>query len=281
MPGTATTHAARDHARAMHGTRVDTMPTVPPSTTPDLPPGVDAADMRWEETVAGGGYTSLVLARGSRLRLVDLDGDCCAGVLLHRAGNPTERLNVADTVKVQWQAYPGAGHLLLSDMGRSLATILTDTSGRHDALCGTTNRAANENRYGDGAVEGPTPNGRDLFALALAKHGLSRRDVAPNVNLFRGVRVADDGSLELAPPSPPGSEVVLRCDLDVLVTIVNVPHPIDERPTYAAGRVRVTAWQGAPASGDDAARTATPETERAHQNTDLAATAPALAGGLR
>src|SRR3546814_3734387 len=121
MPGTATTHAARDHARAMHGNRVDTMPTVPPSTTPDLPPGVAAPDMRWEETVAGGGYTSLLLARGSRVRLVDLDGDCCAGVLLHRADNPAERLNVADTVKVQWQAYLGAGQLLLSAMGRSLA----------------------------------------------------------------------------------------------------------------------------------------------------------------
>lgn len=281
MPGTATTHAARDHARAMHGNRVDTMPTVPPSTTPDLPPGVAAPDMRWEETVAGGGYTSLLLTRGSRVRLVDLDGDCCAGVLLHRAHNTAERLNVADTVKVQWQAYLGAGQLLLSDMGRSLATIVTDTSGRHDALCGTTNLAANEARYGDGAIDGPTPNGRDLFALALGKHGLSRRDVAPNVNLFRGVRAGDDGSLELAPPSAPGSEVVLRCDLDVLVTIVNVPHPIDDRPGYTAGRLRVTAWHGDPAAADDAARTATPEAERAHHNTDLAATAPALAGARR
>src|SRR3546814_20867452 len=104
MPGTATTHAARDHARAMHGTRVDTMPTVPPSTTPDVPPGVAAPDMRWEETVAGGGYTSLLLARGSRVRLVDLDGDCCAGVLLHRADNTADRPTVADPVQGKWQA---------------------------------------------------------------------------------------------------------------------------------------------------------------------------------
>lgn len=281
MPDTATAHAARDHARSMQGTLVDTMPTVPPSTALDLPAGVPVEDMRWEETVRAGGYTSVLLARGSRLRLVDLDGDCCAGVLLHRADNPAERLNVADTVKVQWQAYLGSGHLLLSDMGRTLATILTDTSGRHDALCGTTNRSGNDARYGDGAVEGPTPNGRDLFALSLAKHGLGRRDVAPNVNLFRGVRVADDGSLELAPSAPAGSEVVLRCDLDVLVTIVNVPHPLDDRPSYHAGRLRVTAWQGEPAATDDPSRFATPEVERAHQNTDLAAAAPALAGGSR
>src|SRR3546814_15936433 len=91
-------------------------------------------------------------------------------------------------------------------MGRSLATVLTDTSGRHDTLCGTTNLAGNEARYGDGAIDGPTPNGRDLFALALAKHGLSRRDVAPHVHPFRGVRVGDAGSPELAPPSAPGRE---------------------------------------------------------------------------
>jgi urea carboxylase-associated protein 2 len=237
--------------------------------------------MRWEETLAGGGYTSVLLARGSRLRLVDVDGDCCAGVLLHRADRPSERLNVADTVKVQWQAYLGAGHVLLSDMGRTLATILHDTCGCHDAICGTTNLAANEARYGDGAVDGPTPNGRDLFALSLAKNGLARRDVAPNINLFRGVRVRPDGSLELLPAAPAGSEVVLRCDLDVLVTIVNVPHPLDDRPTYQAGRLRVTAWRGQPAAPDDPTRTASPEVERAHRNTDLAAEAPALAGGAR
>lgn len=281
MPDTATTHAARDHARSMHGTRVDAMPTVPPSATEDRPPGVDAADMLWEETVAGGGYTSVVLPRGARLRLVDLDGDCCAGLLLHRADRPAERLNVADTVKVQWQTYLTEGHLLLSDMGRTLATIVADTSDRHDALCGTTNLAANETRYGDGAIDGPTPNGRDLFALALAKHGLERRDVAPNLNLFRGVRVGEDGTLELLPVSPPGSTVVLRCDLDVLVTVVNVPHPIDMRPEYTAGRLRVTAWRGDAAGPDDSARQSTPEAGRAHDNTDLAAATPTLAGGLR
>ena len=49
-----------------------------------------------------------------------------------------ERLNVADTVKVPWQAYLGAGHPLLSDQGRVLATVVADTLGpprhvvRHD-----------------------------------------------------------------------------------------------------------------------------------------------------
>lgn len=281
MSDTATTHAARDHARSLHGTRVDTMPTVPPSDAEERPEGVTAQDMLWEETVAGGGYTSLLLPRGARLRLVDVDGDCCAGLLVHRADQPAERLNVADTVKVQWQAYPGAGHLLLSDMGRTLATVVSAPPGAIDAFCGTSNRAANEARYGDGGVDGPTPNGRDLFALALAKHGLERRDVAPNVNLFRGVHVAADGALELQAPGSAGGTVELRCDLAVLVTLVNVPHPLDDRPDYTAGRLRVSAWRGTPAPPDDPARTAGPEATRAHANTDVAAGAPTVAGAAR
>jgi urea carboxylase-associated protein 2 len=267
-PTTATTHGARDHARAMAGTRVDAMPTIPSTSATDLPPGVAAADVIWDEVVAGGGYTSVVLPRGGHLRIDDVEGDGCAGLLLHRADRPAERLNVADTVKVQWQAYLGPGSLLLSDMGRVLAAVVEDTSARHDALCGTSTRAGNAARYGDGGIDGPSPNGRDLFALALLKHGLERRDVAPNINLFKRVRVGPDGALTFEGDPRPGTHVTLRAELPLLATIVAVAHPVDPRPGPRATRLRVTAWRGAPAAGQDPARTATPEAERAYLNTE-------------
>jgi urea carboxylase-associated protein 2 len=270
-PSTATTHGARDHARAMAGTVVGAMPTVPATAATDLPEGVEPADVLWDEVVPGGGYTWRVLPRGSRLRITDLEGDACVGLLLHHHGQPTERLNVADTVKVQWQAYPGPGSLLLSDLGRVLAAVVEDTSGRHDTFCGTTNRLANERRYGDGAPDGPNPNGRDHFAVALTKAGLSRRDVAPNVNLFRGVTVAPDGEIELHPaPRRQPAHVTLRAEVDLLVTLVDVPHPLDDRPEYTVTPVRVTAWRGEPAAEDDPIRTATPEGLRAYLNTEEA-----------
>ena len=270
-PTTSTTLGARDHARAMGGTVVDAMPTVPATAATGLPEGVAREDVLWDDVVAGGGYSARVLPRGARLRLTDRDGDACAGVLLHRADSPHERLNVADTVKVQWQAYLGQGHLLLSDMGRVLATMTDDTSGRHDALCGTTNDRSNARRYGDGAPDGPSPNGRDHFAVSLAKFGLERRDVAPNVNLFKQVRVAPDGAFLFDPASPAGAHVDLRCELPVLVTVVNVPHPLDDRPDYTVTPLRLTAWRGAPAASDDIWRTATPEAERAFLNTEAVA----------
>ncbi|MEM9133982.1 MAG: urea amidolyase associated protein UAAP1 [Actinomycetota bacterium] len=254
----------------MEGTVVATMPTVPPATAAAIPDGVPPADVLWDETVAGGGYTSLAVAAGTHVRLVDIEGDACAGLLLHRHDHPSERLNVADTVKVQWQAYLHEGQLLLSDMGRVLAAIVGDGSGLHDTICGTTNIAANDGRYGDGSISGPAPNGRDLFALALTKHGRTRREVAPCINLFKGTRVEPDGAIRLLHDSPAGAEVVLRCELDVLVTVVNVPHPLDDRVDYTVSPLRVTAWRGQPATEEDPVRLATPEGRRAYQNAEIA-----------
>ena len=86
--------------------------------------------MLWDETIGPGGDA---VARAAPRRA------SCASPTSRATPAPTcscttraqpiERLNVADTVKVQWQAYLGAGSLLLSDMGRVLLSIVADTSG--------------------------------------------------------------------------------------------------------------------------------------------------------
>ncbi|HEX6507525.1 MAG TPA: DUF1989 domain-containing protein, partial [Chloroflexota bacterium] len=110
----------------MAGTRVEAMPTVPAHNAAELPEGVRADAMLWEETLGAGGYASRELGRGARLRLVDLQGDACVSMLVFNADHPIERLNVADTLKVQWTANLQAGRLLLSDMGRVLMSIVED-----------------------------------------------------------------------------------------------------------------------------------------------------------
>jgi len=270
---TSTTYGARDHARAQSGTVVETMPTLPASGWPDPPAGVDAADMTWAEVVAGGSYTTKVLARGTMLRLRDLAGDACAHVLLLNADQPWERLNVADTVKVPWQAYLGPGHPLLSDQGRVLATLVADESLRHDALCGTSSRAANAARYGDGAPQGPSPAGRELLLLGALKHGLGPRDVPPTLSFFQGVRVAADGTLAWQGSAGPDRAVTLRAELPLIVLLANVPHPLDPREAYTCTSLEVLAWRGAPTAPGDPLWAATPEGERAYLNTADYATA--------
>jgi urea carboxylase-associated protein 2 len=269
MSSTADPYAARTHARAQGGTRVEAMPTLPPGDVADPPAGVAAAQMLWAETIAPGGYAAKQLGRGARIRLADVYGDACASMLAFNAERPTERLNVADTLKVQWNAYLGAGKLVLSDMGRVLFSILEDDAGAHDAFCGASNAASNARRYGDGDNWGAHPNARDRFMLAVAKFGLARKDIHPCITWFKGVRVEGDGSTVLqGGPFAPGRQVTLRAEMDVIVVLANCPHVLDPRPQYTVTPLRVDAWRGPPTPADDPIRNATPEGLRAFLNVE-------------
>jgi urea carboxylase-associated protein 2 len=268
-PTTATPLGAREHARAQAGTVVEAMPLLPASRYPDPPAGVAREDLTWAETVAAGGYTTKVLSRGTTLRLTDLRGEACAHLLLYHADQPWERLNVADTVKVPWQAYLTAGHPLLSDQGRALATLIADTAPQgHDALAGPSTLRSNEARYGAGTAHSPTPAVRELFKLAAAKHDLTVRDLAPSVSFFKGVRVAEDGELEFHPEAEPGGYVELRAELALIVLLVNAPHRLDERPGYPCTPLEVLAWRGEPTGREDPLWSSTPELARALENTE-------------
>ncbi|MBO9553446.1 urea amidolyase associated protein UAAP1 [Cellulomonas sp.] len=278
--GTATTAGAKAHARAQeaaHRGRVTTMPTVPASAWPDLPQGVARKDLVHAEVVAGGGYTHLVVARGTHVRLTDVAGDACAHVLAYRADRPWERLNVADTVKVQWQVYLTTGHLLLSDAGRVLASVVGDTSGRQDALYGTSTRARNEQRYGDGSPHGTSPAGRELFAVAAAKHGLSRRDLPPSISFFQGVRIDADGHPVFEGSAGAGRSLTIRAEAPLILLVANTAHPLDPRPEFTSTPLEVLAWKGRAADESDPLWTATPEGRRAFANTVADLTARGIA----
>lgn len=239
---TATTKGARDHARSQAGQITDAMPVLPASHWPWAPDDVDPLTLTWAETIPGGRYASKVLGRGTRLRLTDVAGSACVSVVLLRADAPWERLNVADTVKVPWQAYLGTGHPLLSDQGRVLATIVADSSGHHDTFCGTSTLTTNTAKYGAGELYSASPAGRELFTLAAAKHGLAPRDIGPSVSFFHGIRAEADGALVSAGTAGPGAAVDLLIHLPVIALLVNTAHPLDPSETFDTGPVQVLAW---------------------------------------
>ena len=271
--GTATTSAARDHARSQAAAANERFHRMVP-----LPEG----DILWQETIEAGNYSVRVLPRGARLHLVDPDGDTSVQLLVFNNLQRAERLNVPDTVKVQWQAYLGEGQLLLSDMGRVLMSFLSDTSAGHDTFNAMSNRQWNDAKYGDGSLHGTSPNARDRFAVGLTKVGLGRRDIGPSVNLFKSIVVEPDGTFSWhGDESPPGGRVVLRADMDVLVALAVTPHVLDPRADYLVSPLEITACAGEPAAIDDPVRVSTPEAERAFENTeDWYRTRPALATGV-
>ena len=261
--------SARAHARAMAGTQVEAMPTLPASVCTELPPGVAAGSMLWEETLGAGGYACRELGRGARLRLIDLRGDACVSMLVFNAERPIERLNVADTLKVQWSAQLQAGRLILSDMGRVLLSILEDEARTHDAFCGPSSWRTNTEKYGNGANWSEQPNARERLLLGAAKVGLGVRDVHPCINWFKAVRVAPDGTtvLQIGPYSP-GRSLLLRAEMNVIIVLANCPHVLDSRPEYTVTPVRLSAWRGPIADAADTVRNASPESLRAFLNVE-------------
>lgn len=246
-PGTATTAGAKLHARAQHGRTAETMIHIPPTAAPArLTEGLPmeaAGALTWAETLAFGRYTHLELARGTRIRITDLDGDACVHAVIIRSGAQHERINVADTVKVPWQAYITAGHPLLSDAGRLMATVVADSSGKHDALTGTTHLAGNTAKYGAGSAHSASPAGRELLTLGGMKHGVSQRQLPPSISFFKGITVDPDGSIRFVGSAGDGAAVELLLHMDAVLVLANTAHPLDPREEFTGSPVDIVAWQ--------------------------------------
>lgn len=217
---------------------------------------------------------SVVLRRGHALRLTDLDGGANCAALFYNAANPTERYNMADTLKAQHTAMLTAGHVCYSDMGRVLVSITHDERGWHDTFCGVSDAALVARKYGElryqEARNAFHRNGRELFLIELGKHGLGRRDLVANVNFFSRVTVAEDGGLDfVAPLAGAGDTVELRAEMDTLVILNTCPHPLDPAPHWAPRPVRASIVKVPPAAADDACRTSSAENGRGFANTAI------------
>ncbi len=97
-----------------------------------------------------------------------MDAPAAVSLICWNAHETTERLNYADTLKIQWTARLQKGRVLFSDMGRVMLSLIEDTSGAHDALMGGSTAASNRARYGAKADVERLRNTRDNFILAAA-----------------------------------------------------------------------------------------------------------------
>jgi urea carboxylase-associated protein 2 len=242
--------------------------------TASLAPDLDPAKVLFTEMFPGGGHWSYRLKRGTTLRFIDIDGAANVSLLLYRADEKLERLNLPDTLKAQHTAHLTAGHVLYSDMGRVMASFASDTVGWHDPLCGVSDAEMVRARYGEQRYQehrnAMVRNGRDSLLIELGKWGLGLQDLVPNVNLFSKVGVDADGRFGfVAANSQPGGHVDLRLEMDVLVALSTAPHPLDARTAYQPGKVGLVAWQSGTAGADDLCRNSCPENRRGYANTDL------------
>lgn len=219
------------------------------------------------EKLRGGQAWSRRMSRHQRLRITDVEGRACVSALFYNARQPLERYNMADTLKAQFTAFLTAGRVLFSDMGRVLCSIVSDDCGWHDTLTGAGDAATARARFGAGTYQALRNeyhrNARDNLLVELGKHGLGKRDVVANVNLFARVSVDDGGVLAWVPGnSRPGAAVELRFEMDTLVVLSNTPHPLDPSTVYGPTPVALAITSGPPPAADDACRTSRLENGR-------------------
>lgn len=232
------------------------------------------AAVLWEEQIPGGAHWSFVIKRGMTLRLTDVEGGANVSALFYNQDEKLERYNMADTLKAQHTAYLTKGFVCYSDMGRVLCSLTEDTCGWHDTICGMSDAALVQQKYGAARYQehrnAMHRNARDGFLIELGKWGLGKRDIVANVNFFSKVSADEEGNLVFHPGnSSAGNFVDLRFEMNTLVVLSACKHPLDPNPKYAPKPVQLTAWHSGTADAYDYCRNSCPENQRGFYNTEL------------
>lgn len=241
-----------------------------PKALPDLSPlpesAVDEQHVLHREAIPGGWYWATKIHREESLRISLAHGSSSVALVAWSLADSSERINLPDTVKLQWTTGLSRGRVIFSDMGRVMFSITEDSCGAHDCLAGGSTAATNT-RYGSRTVR----DTRDNFIKLAMKIGLDRRDIPAALTLFAPVRVDDDGRFFWNSALLNGADYVeLRAEMDMVVGFSNCPHPLDPNPVYAPNPVTVTRIAARPVPADDLCRTASAEAIRGFENNALA-----------
>jgi urea carboxylase-associated protein 2 len=220
--------------------------------------------------IPGGAAESLRLRRHRTLTLRCLGPDANAAVLLYALDDRTERLNVPDTLKAQMSARIRPPMVLMSDMGRAMATVTGSSLDWHDAITGHSLPDQVEAKYGPSSYAADRNSWRRSARQGLLdelwKHDLGIRDLHANINFFTKVAPVGDarGTLVYEPGyARAGDWVALRAEIDLLVVLSTAPHPLDPSDVWAPAAVRLEVAEGPAPGPDDPARTWRAESGRA------------------
>jgi len=216
------------------------------------------------ETVPAGWYHTARLRRGEALRIVDTSGRSSVSVIGWCEKDTSERLNCADTAKIQWSAALSKGRVILTDMGRVFLSLIEDTGGAHDLLMGGSTPASVLAAHG-----APSRNTHDNFLAAASKLGLGLRDIPPCVTFFAPVSLDGEGRFVWnGARKKAGDFVDLRAGIDLVLVLSNCAHPLDPARPAAGGPVTVVRHRAPLPGPDDPCRTMSPEIARAFAFTD-------------
>lgn len=225
-------------------------------------------------TLDGASHWSLEVRSGTTMCLQDINGDANLGMLFYNPRNLLERYNAPDSLKCQHTFKLTKGNCLYSDMGRIFASIIDDTLGWHETVCGNSNTQIVEDKWGKRDYQTDrnlwNQNGNDAFLTELTKYGLGEADLAANINWFSKVSADNNGAMKYQPShSKAGSQVTLRFEMDTLVIMHTCPHPLNESEKYPRNPVKIELSKSAPIEADDLCFNHCDENKRGFKNNAL------------
>lgn len=224
--------------------------------------------------IPGGCHWSFNVRKGLALKLTDAQGGANLGALFYNPENLLERYNAPDTLKCQHTFKLTKGHCLYSDMGRIFCSIIEDSLGWHETVCGNLQQHKLNAKYREHSYQQHqnlwTRAGHESFLVELAKVGLGIKDLAANVNFFSKVATDKLGNLSYAVDhSQPGHSVSLRFEMDTLVILHTCPHPLNPARDYPRKPVLCEIFSVPTVTEDDYCLNFCPENRRGFANNRL------------
>ncbi|TAY63766.1 urea carboxylase-associated family protein [Rhizobium ruizarguesonis] len=184
-----------------------------------------------------------IVRKGQTIRIEDSYGQQAIDTLFYRADDFAERYSNQDTMRAQGGAYIGTGTKIISNEGNVMLIMTADSCGRHDTSAGACSCESNTVRFGHGTKY--LHACRDNFVLEVTKHGMSKRDIVPNINFFMNVPIKPNGEMTIVDGiSAPGDYVELVADMDVLCVISNCPQINNPCNGFDPTPIRVLIWDG-------------------------------------
>lgn len=184
-----------------------------------------------------------IIRKGQTIRIEDSYGQQAIDTLFYRADDFVERYSNQDTMRAQGGAYIGTGTKIISNEGNVMLVMTADSCGRHDTSAGACSCESNTVRFGHGTKY--LHACRDNFVLEVTKHGMSKRDIVPNINFFMNVPIKPNGEMTIVDGiSAPGDYVELVAEMDVLCVISNCPQINNPCNGFDPTPIRVLIWDG-------------------------------------
>jgi urea carboxylase-associated protein 1 len=184
-----------------------------------------------------------IVRKGQTIRIEDSYGQQAIDTLFYRADDFAERYSSQDTMRAQGGAYIGVGTKIISNEGNVMLVMTADSCGRHDTSAGACSCESNTVRFGHGTKY--LHACRDNFVIEVTKHGMSKRDIVPNINFFMNVPIKPNGEMTIVDGiSAPGDYVELVAEMDVLCVISNCPQINNPCNGFDPTPIRVLIWDG-------------------------------------